>query len=433
MQSKKYYSTAKTVCAIFVTLLLASVVPAQSPAGKFKVLHTFHGADGVNPIGQFVLDSAGNIYGTTGEGGSGNCDNFGCGTAFKMSKAGKLIWQHSFSGADGRAPVAGLLRDAAGSLYGTTGYGGKLNNHICPDGFRCGIVFKLDETGKKETVLHKFTGPPDGYFPQALLVGDAGGNLYGTTYLGGASGGYGTAFKVDAKGKETILHSFAGPPDGGGDGAYIYTGVIRDEAGNLYGVTDAGGEFGGGTVFKLDSAGEETLLYSFECGTDGCGPNSVLFADAAGNLYGTTKEGGNLSCGGGGGCGVVYELSPQENGGWVEAVLYAFCSLSNCTDGSLPFKGPLVRDTNGSLYGTAMFGGNSACNSTGCGVVFKLDKTGKETVLHTFTGGSDGAYPYSGLTMDSAGNLYGAALEGGDLRCKIGNGQGCGTVFKITP
>ena len=232
MQSKKHYPTAKMVLAIFVMLLLASVVVnAQSPAVKFKVLHRFKGSDGVNPIGQFVLDSAGNIYGTTGEGGSGKCENFGCGTAFKMNRVGKLIWQHSFSGANGRAPVAGLLRDAAGNLYGTTGYGGRLNNHICPDGFRCGVVFKLDETGKKETVLHKFTGPPDGYFPQALLVADPDGNLYGTTYLGGGSGGYGAAFKVDARGKETILHSFAGPPDGGGDGAYVYTGVIRDEVG----------------------------------------------------------------------------------------------------------------------------------------------------------------------------------------------------------
>jgi len=433
MQSKKPYSAAKIVFATLAAFLLASIFASTgAQAQKFKVLHTFHGSDGVNPIGQFVLDSAGNIYGTTGEGGSGNCENFGCGTAFKMSKVGKLLWQHSFSGTNGRAPVAGLLRDAAGNLYGTTGYGGKLNNHICPDGIRCGVVFELDKSGQ-ETVLHKFTGPPDGYIPQALLVGDSAGNLYGTTYLGGASGGYGTVFKVDAKGGETILHSFAGPPDGGGDGAYVYTGVIRDETGNLYGVTDAGGEYGGGTVFKLDSAGGETLLYSFECGADGCGPDSVLLADAAGNLYGTTKDGGNLSCGGGDGCGVVYKLSPQENGGWVETVLYSFCSLSSCTDGSLPFKGPLVRDANGSLYGTAMWGGNSGCNDTGCGVVFKLDAAGKETVLHTFTGGSDGAYPYSGLTMDSAGNLYGAALEGGDLSCKIGNGQGCGTVFKITP
>jgi uncharacterized repeat protein (TIGR03803 family) len=434
MRSKKSGFAAKSIFVIFVTLSLASAIaPAQTQATKFKVLHTFKGSDGVNPIGQLVLDAAGNIYGTTGEGGSGKCENFGCGTAFKMSKTGKVLWQYSFSGANGRAPLAGLLRDAAGNFYGTTVYGGKINNDICTDGEGCGVVFKLDEAGKKEIVLHKFAGVPDGYFPETLLTGDSTGNVYGTTYLGGASGGYGTVFKLNAKGSERILHSFAGPPDGDGDGAYAYTGVIRDHSGNLYGVTDAGGEYGGGTAFRLDSAGEETLLYSFTCGADGCGPDSVLLEDSAGHLYGTTKEGGNLSCGGGDGCGVVYELSPQKSGGWIETVLYAFCSLLNCTDGSVPWKGPLVRDANGNLYGTAMWGGNSGCNDTGCGVVFKLDTTGKETVLHTFTGGSDGAYPYSGLTLDTSGNLYGAALQGGDLSCKFGNGQGCGTVFKITP
>jgi uncharacterized repeat protein (TIGR03803 family) len=433
MRSNKPFSAAKPIFVIFLTLLLASiVVPAQTQATKFKVLHTFHGSDGVNPIGQLVLDAAGNIYGTTGEGGSGKCSGTpGCGTVFKMSRAGREIWLYSFDGGDGDTPLAGLLRDADGNFYGTTGYGGKINNHICPDGEACGVVFKLDDTGKNETVRHKFAGPPDGYISEALLVGDSGGNLYGTTLWGGHDG-WGTVFDVDSAGKETILHSFAGPPDGGGDGAYVYTGIIRDETGNLYGVTDAGGEYGGGTVFKLDSAGEETLLYSFACGADGCGPNSVLLRDDAGNLYGTTEEGGNDQCGGYG-CGVVFELSPQSDGSWTESVLYVFCSISNCADGSLPWKGPLVRDANGNLYGTTMWGGTSRCNGSGCGVVFKLDTTGKETVLHSFAGEPDGSYPYSGLAVDSSGNLYGAALQGGDLSCKAGNGQGCGTVFKIAP
>ncbi len=362
MRSKKPFSAGEPTFVIFLTLLLASVaVPAQAQAQTFKVLHTFKGSDGVNPVGQLVRDAAGNIFGTTGEGGSGKCQNVGCGTVFKMNKAGKEVWLYSFKGAGGEAPVAGLLRDSAGNLYGTTGYGG-VNTKACSDNFPhiCGVVFKLDPTGKKETVLHKFTNNPDGDVPESLLIEDSAGNLYGTTLWGGTSG-YGSVFKTSANHSETILHSFAGPPDGGGDGAYVYTGVIRDSAGNLYGVTDAGGEYGGGTVFKLDSAGEETLLYSFACGADGCGPDSVLLADDAGNLYGTTEEGGNDQCGGYG-CGVVFELSPHSDGSWTESVLYAFCSLSNCADGSLPWKGPLVRDANGNLYGTTMWGGTSRCN-----------------------------------------------------------------------
>jgi uncharacterized repeat protein (TIGR03803 family) len=428
MRPKKSFTTAKVIFAIFITLPLSLVAAQVAQAQTFTVLHTFKGGDGVNPIGQLVLDGAGNIYGTTGEGGSGKCQDFGCGTAFKLNNAGRLLWQHSFNGTDGETPLAGLLRDEAGNLYGTTDEGGDLN---CLAPYGCGTVFKLDKTGKKEAVLYRFTGQPDGWVPEALLVGDPAGNLYGTTLWGGTSG-YGTTYKVDTARGETILHSFAGPPAGGGDGAYVYTGVIRDQSGDLYGVTDAGGEYGGGTVFELDSAGEETLLYSFACGADGCGPDSVLLADDAGNLYGTTEEGGNDQCGGYG-CGVVFELSPHSDGSWTQSVLYVFCSLSKCADGSLPWRGPLVRDANGNLYGTTMWGGSSPCNGSGCGVVFKLDTTLKETVLHSFADEPDGAYPYSGLAIDSSGNLYGAALQGGDLNCKIGNGQGCGTVFKITP
>ena len=296
--------------------------------------------------------------------------------------------------------------------------------------FGCGTVFKLDKTGK-ETLLYKFTGYPDGYLPEALLVGDASGNLYGTTYLGGTSG-VGTVFKMDATGKETILHSFAGPPDGGGDGAYSYDGVIQDKVGNLYGVTFDGGSYGAGAVYKLDTAGQETLLYSFAGGAGGVNPDSVLIFDPQGNLYGTTENGGNLECGGSG-CGVVYELSPQSDGSWTETTLYTFCSLSNCSDGEIPGGGPLIRDAAGALYGSTAIGGTYRnCNGDSCGVVFKLDTAGKETVLHSFTAGADGAYPWLGM-MDASGNLYGAAGQGGDLNCAPNKGYGCGTLFKITP
>jgi len=428
VRSKKPYSTAKTAFAIFITLLLASAVfPTEAQAQKFKVLHTFHGANGAQPVGGVVRDNAGNLYGTTGVGGTGNCSGgTGCGTAFKLDKTGRQIWLHKFNGRDGAIPYAGLLRGAAGNLFGTTLEGGDLN---CDPPYGCGTVFRLDKAGQKESVLHKFTGSPDGWNPEALLVRDEDGSVYGTTYEGGADN-WGTVFKVGPAGRETILHTFTGPPEGG-DGAGPYASVVRDDGGNLYGVTFAGGAYGAGAVYEVTRGGEEMLLYSFS-GGDGAQPDSVLLLDSSGNLYGTTENGGNDQCGGTG-CGVVFRLSPQAGGGWTESVLYAFCSLTGCTDGESPLAGPLVMDAAGNLYGTTIFGGaHRNCNGDGCGVVFKLDPGGKETVLHSFTGSTDGALPWAGVVLDAAGNLYGTALEGGDLNCHPKYG-GCGVVFKIAP
>jgi uncharacterized repeat protein (TIGR03803 family) len=429
MRSKKPFSAGKPTFVVFIALLVASaIVPTQAQARKFKVLHTFHGRDGSFPTGGLVRDSAGNLYGTTSGGGTGGCGGYGCGTVFKMNKLGKESWLYSFKGASEIDPSAGLQRDASGNLYGTTQFGGKVTKGCGGvQGGGCGTVFKVDKTGKG-TVLYKFKGTPDGYFPQALLVTDPMGNLYGTTYLGGVHG-LGAVFKLDTKGKETILHSFAGPPQGGGDGAFSYEGVIRDAAGNLYGVAGAG-TYGAGVVYKVDTSGNETLLYSFTGGSDGGGPDSVLLLDSKGNLYGTTGNGGNSECGGTG-CGVVFELSPESGGGWAETVLYTFCSLSNCADGEKPVGGPLVRDSAGNIHGTTIFGGAYRnCNGEACGVVFKLAPTGKETVLHGFTGGADGAFPFAGVTTDNSGNLYGTAWQGGT---SCFTSYTCGVVFKITP
>ncbi len=429
MQCKKPRPAANAVLAVFTTFLLVLAITTQpARAQKFKVLHTFHGspADGDGPLGALIRDSAGNFYGTTAQGGTGKC-NGGCGTAFKLDENGKLVWLHSFSGKNGQYPYAGLLRDSAGNLYGTTVEGGTRCYGMGFPG--CGTVFKLNKTGK-ETLLYSFAGIPDAYFPEALLVGDAAGDLYGTTYSGGTSDNAGTVFKVDRKGNETVLYSFCSLSNCA-DGNTPYPSVIRDSAGDLYGVTGAGGAYGAGVVYELDSADRETVLYNFTGGSDGGGPDSVLVADPSGNLYGTTTGGGNGECGGSG-CGVVFELSPHSDGSWTESVLYVFCSLSNCTDGEEPIAGPLVRDAAGNLYGTTYFGGSYRnCNGDGCGVVFKVDINGKETVLHSFTGGKDGANPWAGLTMDSADILYGVAGEGGDTKCYAPHG--CGVVFKITP
>ena len=425
MRSKKPFSAAKSIFAIVAMLVLAlAVAPQPAQARKFKVLHTFNGKNGAGPMGVLIRDAAGNLYGTTAGGGAGKCSKFGCGTAFMLNKAGKQVWLHSFQGTNGLGPYAGLLRDAAGNLFGTTLEGGDTG---CNAPYGCGTVFKLDKTGKKETVLHKFTGIPDGYFPEALLVSDKAGNLYGTTYEGGADS-LGAVFKIDTTRKEAVLYSFTGPPDGGGDGAFSYEGVIRDPAGNLYGVTSKGGASGAGVVYELDTTGKETLLYSFSGGADGGDPDSALLFDSKGNLYGTTANGGT-GCGGTG-CGVVFKLSPQAGGSWPETVLYTFCSLANCTDGESPGDS-LIMDRAGNLYGTTYFGGASHnCNGVGCGAVFKLDVTGKETVLHSFTGGRGGKFPFAGLVMDADGGLYGTTQAGG-ATCYISST--CGLVFELTP
>jgi uncharacterized repeat protein (TIGR03803 family) len=412
MPSPTFSFALKTIYALLLTLALSCAAQAQT----FTLLHTFNGKNGDGPEGVLTLDAAGNIYGTTAGGGTGKCSQFGCGTGFMLNKAGKQEGVYSFGGMNGYGPVAGLLRDAMGNFFGTTVYGGDTN---CDPPYGCGTVLKVSKTAK-ETVLHKFTGPPDGWFPESLLVEDAEGDIYGTTYLGG-SGGNGAVFKIDATGKETILYNFIGGPDG----CFPGPGVVLDSIGNLYGVTSLGGvgfcNSGYGVVFKIDTTGNETVLHAFG-GGDGANPDSVLLFDSKGNLYGTTENGGNSECGGTG-CGVVFELLPQQGGSWSEATLYQFCSLLGCLDGEEPGIGPLVRDSAGNIYGTTYFGG-----AQGDGVVFELDAAGKETVLHSFTAGADGANPVAGLAIDVSGDLYGTAKNGG-ATCYVS--YTCGVVFKI--
>jgi uncharacterized repeat protein (TIGR03803 family) len=242
----------------------------------------------------------------------------------------------------------------------------------------------------------------DGENPNAGLVRDTAGNLFGTTVYGG-SNGHGTVFELDTTGKETLLYTFTG----GSDGGQPIAGLLIDAAGNLYGTTSLGGTFNGGTVFKIDTSGNETVLHRFGPAPDGGYPYSGLVMDPAGNLYGTTLEGG-LSDN-----GVVFKLDVAGN----ETVLYSFCSLSNCLDGSEPFAG-LTMDATGNLYGTTGFGG--AYNN---GTVFQLDTTGSETVMYSFEGGADGSVPYAGLILDSAHDLYGTTPGGG--------ASNLGTVFEL--
>ena len=354
-----------------------------------------------------IMDSAGNLYGTTVYGGAS-----GAGTVFKLDTTGSETVLYSFRGlekADGDYPQGGLIMDNAGNLYGTTFYGGMVGCPIVLYDKGCGTVFKIDPTGQ-ETVLYSFTpANGDGENPAAGLVMDSGGNLYGTTSLGGLVGcqfdmSCGTVFKIDPTGHETVLYSFTGSY---GDGAGPSSALIMDSAGNLYGTTEAGGLSGIGTVFELDTTGHETVLYSFD-GTPGDAylPVSGLIMDSAGNLYGTTyADGFDLP-------GMVYKLDTTGH----ETVLYSFTDGS---DGGNPSAG-LIMDNAGNLYGTTVNGGASDV-----GTVFELNTTGHETVLYSFTGGSDGANPYAGLIMDNAGNLYGTTVYGGSADV--------GVVFELSP
>jgi len=353
--------------------------------------------------------------GSAFNGGDLTCDApYGCGTVFKLNPAGHLITLYQFQGgADGGSPGGSLTR-AGGILYGAT-FGGASD-----------LVFKVDAKGNK-TTLYAFTGGADGGSPNRGLARDTEGNLYGTTSSGGNSDpscevnnfGCGTVFKIDSTGKETVLHAFTGIPDGRWPRS-----VIRDGKGNLYGITQEGGNtaclIGCGTVFKVDAAGNLSVLHTFTGGSDG---GYGYYTDyygrlvrSAGNLYGTTLNGGDLSCGGGWGCGVVFKINPKGK----ETVLHTFTGGS---DGAEPTWG-LVRDAAGNFYGTTNTGG-----ANGFGTLFKLDSNGQLTTLYNFTLVDKG--PDGELVLDSARNLYGATFDGGNPNCNAGSG--CGTVFKVTP
>jgi uncharacterized repeat protein (TIGR03803 family) len=395
---------ATLALAIMLVPAVVATRSAQAQAYTYSVLDAFTGADGEGPTGRLALDAQGNLYGTTPSGGA-----YGFGTVFKVDTTGAEIVLYSFTGTGGDAenPHAGLVLDAQGNLYGTTPDGGA---------FADGTVFKVDPNGT-ETVLYSFTGAGgDGASPSSSLVLDTLGNLYGTTLMGG-SDNKGTVFKVDTNGKESVLYSFLNRPD-----ANYPNCVVLDAQGNLYGTTFGGGTDDHGTVFKVDTNGKESVLYSFLNRPDGRYPDGVVL-DAQGNLFGTTAGGGDIYCPYDGGCGTVFKVDTNGN----ETLLYNFSWAGGV--GRNP-NGGVVLDAQGNLYGTTLYGG-----FYDKGTVFMLAANGYESVLHSFSGRKgDGQWPNAGVVLDAQGNLYGTTFIGGPMYgpCRIyGNQPGCGTVFDL--
>ncbi|HEX4013475.1 MAG TPA: choice-of-anchor tandem repeat GloVer-containing protein [Candidatus Cybelea sp.] len=366
--------------------------------------------DGASPVAG-VINIKGVLYGTTEQGGKyGHVDGaYGYGTVFNVTPSGTETVLHSFKGGtgDGKYPEAGLV-DVRGTLYGTADEGGTKDR---------GTVFAITRSGN-ETVLYKFKGGSrDGAHPSAGLINVAG-TLYGETLSGGTGenrgSGDGTVFSITLSGVETVLYRFKG---GSGDGESPYGGLVNVR-GTLYGTTYMGGANGNGTVFSITPSGKETVVYSFKGGSaDGAHPYASL-VEVNGTLYGTTFEGGAKNE------GTVFSITPSGK----EIVLHSFKGGS--ADGAYPIAS--LVNLSGTLYGTTPDGGSNCKTGSGyhgCGTIFAITPSGKETVLYKFKGGSrDGFHPSAGL-IDVAGTLYGTTPSGGS-GCY---GARCGTVFWLSP
>lgn len=413
MKIARHLSLARTAGILAVTLLLAGSLSAQVSE---QVVHTFSALNGSNSRGNLIADASGNLYGTTVNGGLGFCGREGCGTVFEMllEKGGTWKFRRLYSfpgtGTAPYAPYGNLVFDATGNLYGTSSGGGE--NQL-------GAVYKLTPGANgvwTETTIHSFAGikAGDGAYPYSGLAEDAAGNLYGTTTEGGARN-YGAVYELtpnaDGGWSETILYSFAG---GTGDGDAPLAGVTFDGAGNLYGTTLNDGEHGFGTVFEMSpgaSGWTETTIYNFT-GKALAASQAPVWLDAAGNLYGTT-------CGIGPNWGAVFQLA-NSGGTWKETTLHRFVTAG---DGACPIGG-VTPDAHGNLYGTTAAGGTN-----NYGVVYEVAKAAggawTEKVLYSFAGGNDGTGPWSGLTTGKGGIFYGTTTEGGS--------GGVGVIYEIKP
>jgi uncharacterized repeat protein (TIGR03803 family) len=312
-----------------------------------------------------------------------------------------LTTLHSFDGTDGALSYAGLVQATNGNLYGTTYFGGAKNS---------GEVFEITSSGALRTLysLCSRSACRDGAYTYAVLLQGTDGNFYGTTYSGGFKSN-GTVFKITPSGTLTTLHTFVGA-----DGSEPLAGLVQATNGDLYGTTYMGGTKGDGAIFQITPAGSFTILHSF-CSQSGCtdgrNPYGGLVQGTDGNLYGTTLEGGVK------GFGTVFKITPAGS----LTTLHSFCSQSACTDGQFPQTG-LVQASNGSFYGTTIAGG-----AFGDGTIFKISSSGTLTTVYAVcskNGCPDGEYLYAGLVQATDGNLYGIM--------DLGGANGYGTIFKMT-
>jgi uncharacterized repeat protein (TIGR03803 family) len=392
-----------------------------------KLVYSFTGlTDGAAPSSALIQGSDGYYYGTAQLGGAN-----GHGTVFKVDSSGHVTPLHEFSGKDGANPVGALIQASDGYFYGTTNLGGAKSE---------GTIFKMDSLGNL-TTLYSFTGGDDGAQPSGGLIQASDGYLYGATSVGGASGA-GVLFRTDTSGNITTLYSFSGGADGyGPEGS-----LIQSTDGYFYGVTQNGGDLtceilptsGCGTIFRIDSTGNLTTLYSFTGGADGANPSEALLQGRDGFFYGTTLYGGNSSCSlsAYSGCGTIFRIDSKGN----FTTLHEF---SGGAEGGVPYSA-LIQASDGAFYGTATAGGDLSCSVvvsgesnptyTGCGTVFKMDSAGNVNGLYSFTGApNDGANPSSALLQGGDGYFYGTTKWGGaDFSCSFTTNGGCGTVFQVS-
>ena len=395
-QSLQLVSVILVALAVFMTPVASAQI--------FQTLYTFHGPDGWLPNG-VIPDAAGNLYGTTTYGGT-----FGYGgTVFKIDPSDNETVLHSLNGtSDGAQPIYNLTMDSAGNLYGVALFDGDLLCSVVvgnEDG--CGTVFKVDQAGNF-TVLHAFGGDLDPSDPTGPVIVDTAGNVYGVT--GSAEGNYPAVYKLDQAGNDTVLHWFTGLPYG-----LPYGPLLLTNTGALVGTALASG------IFAILPNG------TFDVVIPNAGANFGVIQDPASHiLYGTGPGVPSHPA-----YGSIIEASLSSR---KATTLYVFnwpAPPAPAPLGIYPV-GPLVEDSSGMLYGTTSEGGlfnNYYCPS-GCGVVFRLDRSGNYTVLYEFTGGADGFSP-GPLSIDQQGNLYGVTSVGGDFSCVYA--FGCGTVFKVTP
>jgi uncharacterized repeat protein (TIGR03803 family) len=428
--------TTRRIALFFCFALSLGVLSNIAQAQTFSVLHSFtDGPDGGFPQAGLTMDAAGNLYGTNGTGGLPNhCISEGCGTVFRLTNRDSG-WQfttlYSFQGdGDGDAPTARVVFGPGGALYGTTLGGGLLNCEGDVPG--CGVIFRIQPSRGfcrsvlcpwTETFLYRFPGGAMGGIPEGDIIFDPEGNIYGTLLSGGSTGpncgtfGCGMVYELAqvGGGMETVLYTF----QGGLDGRSPAGGVIRDAAGNLYGTTLEGGGYGCGgsgcgTVFELSpspSGWTETILHSFQGSTDGDLPYAGLTMDAAGNLYGSTSSDGP------GNGGTVFELSPNGSS-WTFSTLYSLTGIF--------LGGPqdaLTLDNAGSIYGAAQYDGAYSQGS-----VFKLTYANGSwlyTDIYDFASAGSGGWLFDGLVLDRQGNIFGTTFHGGV--------HAYGNAFKITP